>query len=129
MVYGGYMTTVLAYAAIYLIWGSTFLAIRIAVGSIPPLLMMGTRSVAAGALLLAWARLRGARAGARAWGHATLAGALMFSCAYGALAWAEQRIPSGVAALVVATLPLWLTGIEWAQRGRGASARAAAGAG
>src|SRR2546423_5823929 len=117
MLYGGYMTTALAYAAIYLIWGSTFLAIRIAVESIPPLLMMGVRCVAAGAILVAWAAARGERVTLRAWRHATLAGALMFGCAYGALARAEQRIPSGVAALVVATLPLWLTALEGAQRG------------
>jgi drug/metabolite transporter (DMT)-like permease len=117
------MAVVLAYAAIYLIWGSTFLAIRIAVASIPPLLMMGVRCVVAGSLLVAWAALRGERATARAWLHATIAGALMFACAYGALAWAEQRIPSGVAALVVATLPLWVTTLEWAQRGAAPSAR------
>ena len=112
------MATVLAYAAIYLIWGSTFLAIRIAVGSIPPLLMMGVRSVSAGLLLIAWATFRGQRAPARAWAHATVAGALMFGCAYGGLGWAEQRIPSGVAALAVATLPLWVTALEWARVGK-----------
>jgi drug/metabolite transporter (DMT)-like permease len=111
------MAIVLGYAAIYLIWGSTFLAIRIAVDSIPPLLMMGVRCVAAGSLLLAWAALRGQRANARQWRDAVLAGGLMFGCAYGGLAWAEQRIPSGVAALIVATLPLWMTSIEWVQRG------------
>ena len=111
------MAVVFGYAAIYLIWGSTFLAIRIAVGSIPPLLMMGARCATAGALLVAWAAIRGERATARQWGHAVIAGALMFGCAYGALAWAEQRIPSGVAALIVATLPLWVTSIEWLQRG------------
>jgi drug/metabolite transporter (DMT)-like permease len=111
------MAIVLGYAAIYLIWGSTFLAIRIAVGSIPPLLMMGVRCIAAGSMLVAWAALRGERASARQWRHALLAGGLMFGCAYGGLAWAEQRIPSGVAALIVATLPLWMTTIEWVQRG------------
>jgi len=110
------MALVLGYAAIYLIWGSTFLAIRIAVDSIPPLLMMGVRCVAAGSMLVAWAALCGDRASARQWRHALLAGGLMFGCAYGGLAWAEQRIPSGVAALIVATLPLWLTTIEWVQR-------------
>jgi drug/metabolite transporter (DMT)-like permease len=127
LVYGGYVAVVLAYAAIYLIWGSTFLAIRIAVESIPPLLMMGVRCVAAGLLLVGWATLRGERVNVRAWGHATVAGALMFGAAYGGLAWAEQRIPSGVAALIVATLPLWLTALEWAQRGRRPSPRALVG--
>src|SRR5215470_14161389 len=123
------VVTVLAYAAIYLIWGSTFLAIRIAVDSIPPFLMMGVRSVAAGLLLVGWATLRGERAPARVWARAAVAGALMFGGGHGALAWAEQRIPSGVAALVVATLPLWVTAIEWAQRGRRPSPRALIGVG
>jgi drug/metabolite transporter (DMT)-like permease len=65
---GGYMTTA-AYAAIYVIWGSTYLAISLAVDSIPPLLMMGLRCSAAGVLLLAWAALRGERAEARHWAH------------------------------------------------------------
>jgi drug/metabolite transporter (DMT)-like permease len=111
------MAIVLGYAAIYLIWGSTFLAIRIAVDSIPPLLMMGVRCVAAGSMLVAWAALRGERGNARQWRHALLSGGLMFGGAYGGLAWAEQRIPSGVAALIVATLPLWMTAIEWVLRG------------
>jgi drug/metabolite transporter (DMT)-like permease len=116
------MSTVLAYAAIYLIWGSTYLAIRVAVGAIPPLLLMGVRCVAAGALLLAWAALRGERATARDWGHAVIAGALMIACTYGALGWAEQRLDSGVAAILSATAPLWLTAFEWHRRGRPARA-------
>ena len=112
------MTTLLAYAAIYLIWGSTYLAIRIAVGDIPPLLLMGIRCVTAGALLLAWAALRGEHANLRQWRHATVAGALMIACTYGALAWAEQRLGSGVAALLSASSPLWLTTLEWRRRGR-----------
>lgn len=106
----------LSYAAIYIIWGSTFLAIRLAIGSIPPLLMMGVRCVSAGALLLAWAAWRGERVGWRVWGHAAVAGGLMFGCTYGGLAWAEERIASGIAALLVATVPLWLTVFEWAER-------------
>jgi drug/metabolite transporter (DMT)-like permease len=111
------MVTVLSYAAIYVIWGSTFLAIRIAIGTIPPILMMGIRCVIAGVLLLAIAGIRGEWPRWRAWGDATLAGALMFGAAYAALAWSEQRISSGMAALLVATLPFWLALIEW---GRGA---------
>ena len=119
--------TALSYAAIYLVWGSTFLAIRIAVGSIPPLLMMGVRCITAGVVLLLWATFRGEHVRPRAWGHAAIAGALMFGCAYGAVAWAEQRIASGVTALVVATLPFWLTVFDWAQRGRRPSPRALVG--
>jgi len=114
--FGGYAVTVLSYAAIYLIWGSTFLAIRIAIGTIPPILMMGIRCVIAGVLLLAVAAIRGDWPRWRAWGDAALAGALMFGAAYAALAWSEQRISSGMAALLVATLPFWLALIEW---GRG----------
>ncbi len=112
------MLTVLAYAAIYVIWGSTFLAIRMAIATIPPVLMMGIRCASAGAFLLTIALLRGERAGMRAWGDATLAGALMFGLPYAALAWSEQRISSGMAALLVATLPFWLTLIEWVRGSR-----------
>jgi len=119
--------TLFSYAAIYLIWGSTFLAIRLAVDSIPPLLMMGVRCVAAGALLLAWAAARGERTGWRAWRQAIVAGALMFGCAYGALAWAETRLASGVAALFVATLPLWMTLFDCAQRRETPAARTVVG--
>ena len=104
---------VAAYAAIYLIWGSTYLAIRLAVDSIPPLFMMGVRCAAAGALMLVWAAVRGERATLRHWGHAAFAGALMFAGSYGALAWAEQRVASGIAALLSATTPFWLTAFEW----------------
>ncbi len=104
----------LAYAAIYVIWGTSYLAIRIAVGSIPPLLMMGIRCTAAAALLLAWATLRGDRTNWRSWGHASIAGALMFAVCYSGLAWAEQRLASGLTALLAATTPLWLVVFDWA---------------
>jgi drug/metabolite transporter (DMT)-like permease len=110
--------TVLAYAAIYLVWGSTFLAIRIAIETLPPILMMGIRCVSAGALLMAVAFLRGDRPRWRTWREAVLAGALMFGGPYAALAWSEQRVSSGMAALLVATLPFWLALIEWARGAR-----------
>lgn len=100
---------VLAFAAIYLIWGSTYLAIRFAVESIPPLLMMGLRHTAAGLLLYGWVRLRGTPAPLRKhWKPAVIAGALFFLGGHGTLAWAEQQVPSGLAALLCATLPLWI---------------------
>jgi drug/metabolite transporter (DMT)-like permease len=100
---------VTAFAAIYLIWGSTYLAIRYAVETIPPLLMMGVRHVSAGAVLYAWARWRGTRAPQwREWVHPALIGAVLFLGGHGSLAWAEQRVPSGIAALLVATLPMWI---------------------
>src|SRR5438445_57944 len=117
IVLGGYMMIV-AYAAIYLIWGSTYLAIRIAVGAIPPLLLMGVRCTAAGLLLLAWSAARRERATAAHWRHAAVAGALMIGVTYGALAWAEQRLTSGIAALLSATSPLWLTTMQWRHVGR-----------
>jgi len=107
------MTMMMAYAAIYVIWGSTYLAIRIAVGDIPPLLLMGVRCTAAGLLLLAWSAARRERATAAQWRHAAVAGALMIGVTYGALAWAEQRLTSGIAALLSATSPLWLTTMQW----------------
>jgi drug/metabolite transporter (DMT)-like permease len=108
----------LAYAAIYLIWGSTYLAIRVAVGEIPPLLLMGVRCTIAGLLLLAWAMARGERTTLAEWRHATVAGALMIGVTYGALAWAEQRLGSGIAALLSAMSPLWLATLQWPDTGR-----------
>jgi drug/metabolite transporter (DMT)-like permease len=100
---------VAAFAAVYLIWGSTYLAIRYAVETIPPLLMMGMRHVTAGALLYGWARWRGMPAPKlREWFYPVVIGTLLFLGGHGSLAWAEQRVPSGIAALLVATLPMWI---------------------
>jgi drug/metabolite transporter (DMT)-like permease len=99
---------VLGFAAIYLIWGSTYLGIRYAVETIPPLLMMGVRHFVAGTLVYAWVRRRGTPAPQlRQWGYALIAGVFLFLCGHGVLAWAEQKVPSGLAALLCATLPLW----------------------
>jgi drug/metabolite transporter (DMT)-like permease len=100
---------VLALTAIYLIWGTTYLAIRYAVETIPPLLMMSMRHVAAGGALYAWTRLRGAPAPRlREWMYPVIIGTILFLGGHGSLAWAEQRVPSGIAALLVATLPMWI---------------------
>jgi drug/metabolite transporter (DMT)-like permease len=100
---------VAAFAAIYLVWGSTYLGIRYAVETIPPLLMMGVRHLIAGALLYGWVRWRGTPAPKlREWLHPGLIGTLLFLGGHGSLAWAEQRVPSGIAALLVATLPMWI---------------------
>ena len=100
----------LAFGAIYFIWGSTFLAIRFAVRTLPPLLTMGTRQLAAGLLLFAWLGARGKleRPEPRLWGPAFFAGACCFLGAHGLLAWAEMRIDSGLAALLSSTLPIWM---------------------
>jgi drug/metabolite transporter (DMT)-like permease len=107
-----------AFATIYLVWGSTYLAIRYAVATIPPLLMAGTRFFTAGALLYAWARMRGAPAPSRSnWRGAFIAGGLLLVGGNGGVSWAEQRIPSGLAALLVATAPLWMVLMSWASGG------------
>jgi drug/metabolite transporter (DMT)-like permease len=102
----------LALATIYVVWGSTFMAITIAVRDVPPLVAMGTRHVSAGALLLAWALPRGDRAADRiGWPQlraAAVFGGALFLCGHGGLAWAQQRIPSGAAALLVGSIPLWM---------------------
>ncbi|HXZ34266.1 MAG TPA: EamA family transporter [Terriglobales bacterium] len=99
---------VLGFAAIYLIWGSTYLGIRYAVETIPPFLMMGIRHLTAGVLVFAWARSRGASAPRlKQWWWALIAGAFLFLGGHGVLAWGEQKVPSGLAALLCATLPLW----------------------
>ena len=118
-----------AYASTWIIWGSTYLAIRWAVETIPPFLLVALRSLAAGAILLAWARLRGDQAPARAqWGAAVLAGAMYFLVGHGGLFWAEQRVASGPAALMIATEHFWVVLIAWAlPGGRAPSRRAAAG--
>lgn len=104
-----YLHLALAFAAIYLIWGSTYLAIRYAVEAIPPLLMMGIRHFTAGAILYGWLRWRGTPAPLRShWKTAMVAGAIFFLGAHGSLAWAEEKVPSGLAALLNATLPLWI---------------------
>lgn len=111
------LALIAAFAAIYLIWGSTFLAIRVAVETIPPWTMMGVRSVIAGLSLLLVARLtNGPRKASDApvnWKAAILAGGLMFVGGHGILAWGEQRIPSGLAAVLLAPLPIWIPLAAW----------------
>jgi drug/metabolite transporter (DMT)-like permease len=100
---------VAAFAAVYLVWGSTYLGIRYAIETIPPLLMMGMRHLLAGGFLYAWVRWRGTPAPRlREWTYPAVIGALLFLGGHGSLAWAEQRVPSGIAALLVATLPIWI---------------------
>jgi drug/metabolite transporter (DMT)-like permease len=103
-----------AFASIYTVWGSTYLAIRYAVETIPPFLMGGARFVVSGALLYIWARYRGAPRPTRLhWRNATIAGAFLLLGGNGAVVWAEQSMPSGLTALLVSILPFWLVIIEW----------------
>jgi drug/metabolite transporter (DMT)-like permease len=103
-----------ALGAIYLIWGSTYLAIRYAVETIPPFLMMGMRHIAAGSTLYAWTRLRGVPAPRlREWFYPVIVGTILFVGGHGTLAWAEETIPSGIAALLVATQPMFILLLSW----------------
>jgi drug/metabolite transporter (DMT)-like permease len=109
---------VLAFAAVYLIWGSTYLAIRVGVRSLPPFLMSGLRFVSAGGLLYALLRGRGAPAPTRAeWGHATIAGLLMLTAGNGLVTWAEKQVPSNLTALMVAGVPVYMALLDWAWPG------------
>jgi drug/metabolite transporter (DMT)-like permease len=107
------------FAAVYVLWGSTYLAIRFAVETIPPFLMAGTRHLVAGAILYAFARRRGApRPTARHWKAATGIGALLLLGGNGLVSWAEQRVASGPAALIVASVPIWMVLLSAAQERR-----------
>ena len=101
---------VLALLSLYLVWGSTYLGIRIAIESIPPLLMIGVRFVAAGGILYLVLRLRGVPAPSRSqWMGSAAVGVLLMGGGMGGVATAEQWVPSGVAAVCIATAPLWIS--------------------
>jgi drug/metabolite transporter (DMT)-like permease len=103
-----------AFASIYLVWGSTYLAISYAIETIPPFLMGGVRFLISGALLYLWARSRGAPRPTRLhWRNAVIAGGFLLLGGNGAVMWAEQVVPSGLTALLVSILPFWLVIIEW----------------
>ncbi|MFN2135816.1 MAG: EamA family transporter, partial [Candidatus Promineifilaceae bacterium] len=105
---------ILAFAAIYIIWGTTYLGIRIAVETMPPFLMAGTRFVFSGLLLFLILRLRGAPMPKRVhWRSAFIIGAFLLVGGNGLVTWSEQQVPSSTAALVVATVPLWIALFDW----------------
>lgn len=100
----------LAFAIIYLVWGSTFLAIRIGVHEVPPFLLAAMRFFVAGAILFFWMIFRGEHApSAREWAGVSALAVLIFALDYGLLFWAELRVPSGVAAVMLATIPAFMT--------------------
>lgn len=110
---------VLALGGLYFIWGSTYLAIRIAIETLPPFLMAGGRFLVAGGVLYLWARGRGAvRPTAALWKTGAASGVLMLLGGNGGVVWAEQFVPSGMVALLVATVPLWIVLQDWLS-GRG----------
>jgi drug/metabolite transporter (DMT)-like permease len=105
---------VAAFAAVYLIWGSTYLAIRIAIETIPPLLMAAVRFLAAGAVLYGWGRLAGGAPPRRAeLRTAAVVGFLLIVGGNGMVVYAEQWVPSGLAALLVAVEPLMIVLLLW----------------
>ncbi len=107
-----------AFASVYLVWGSTYLAIRIAIETIPPLLMAGIRFLIAGSIMYLWGRLRSGERPTRAhWKTTAIIGLMLLLIGNGGLSWAERLIPSGIAALLVAVSPLWFILIDWMQGG------------
>ena len=98
----------LAFFCIYLVWGSTYLAIRYAVATIPPLIVAGFRHIIAGVVLLTWAYFRGYRPIWREWRASLVLGFLYFVLGHGSLHWAETVVPSGWAALLIASEPIWI---------------------
>jgi len=101
--------TLLAFAIIYFVWGSTFLAIRVGVREVPPLVLASMRFFVAGAVLFLWMRLKGTPSpSCREWLAASLLAVCIFVVDYGLLFWAEQRVPSGIAAVMLATIPVFM---------------------
>ncbi len=106
------MQKVLAFAAIYLIWGSTYLAIRFGVQELPPFVLAGGRFFTAGLLLFLYARRNEAPLTRREWGETAVAGLFFFAATHGLGHWAQVRVPSGAAAVIVATVAFWLVGLD-----------------
>ncbi len=109
-----------AFAAVYFIWGSTFLAMRYAVETLPPFLMVAARCLVSGGILYGWLRLRGVPAPRREhWLSAAVVGPLLFVGGQAMVAWAQRRVPSGLAAVLLATSPLWMVLLAGRQRRSG----------
>jgi drug/metabolite transporter (DMT)-like permease len=109
---------VLAFLAVYLCWGMTYLAMRVAVRDIPPHLMSGARFLVAGLVLYLWTRRRGdPKPTAIQWRSAAMVGAFLLLGGNATVAWAEQQVPSGLAAVLIAVAPIWMVAFEWARGG------------
>lgn len=107
-----------AFAAIYIVWGSTYLAIRFVLETMPPFSTAGVRFLIAGAFLYGWSRSRGvARPTRIQWRNTAIVGGLLLLGGNGGVMWSEQYVPSGIAALLVAILPFWMVLIDWARPG------------
>jgi drug/metabolite transporter (DMT)-like permease len=119
---GSQILIILAFVAVYFIWGSTYLGIKYAIETLPPMLMAGTRFLLAGSVLYTWAKLTGNAKDSKSlrlihWRTALFVGALLLLCGNGGVTIAESRISSGLAALLVATEPLWIVLLNWATPG------------
>ena len=109
---------VAAFIAVYIIWGSTYLAIRFADETMPPFVMASVRFVVAGGLLYAWLRLRGTpRPKLIHWRSALIIGGLLLAAGNGLVSFAEVQVPSSVAAVIIAMVPLWMALIDWLRPG------------
>ena len=107
-----------AFAAVYLIWGSTYLGIRFAVETLPPFLMGGGRFLISGLILFTWLRVTGTPAPSRInWRRAAIAAALLLGVGNGGVNWAEQKVPSGLTALIIAGTPVWFALFDWIRPG------------
>lgn len=107
-----------AFAVVYVIWGSTYLGIRFAIETIPPFIMAGVRFLIAGSLLFVLVRLRGAKMpNLIQWRSAAIIGGLLLVGGNGGVTWAEQTVPSGIAALLVALVPVWVVVVDWVRPG------------
>lgn len=114
----GTLSVAAAFAAIYVIWGSTYLAIRYAVETLPPLMMAGTRFLVAGSILYAFVRARGVPSPTRLhWRNTAIIGGLLLLGGNGGVVWAEQTVPSSVAALLIISVPIWMVLVEWLRPG------------
>jgi drug/metabolite transporter (DMT)-like permease len=107
---------VLAFAAVYVLWGSTYLAIRLAIETLPPFLMTGTRFTLAGLILFTWSVINGERfiPPLHLWRRALVIGGLLLLGGNGGVVWAERYVATGLAALLVSTEPLWVVILNWA---------------
>ena len=106
-----------SFLAVYIIWGSTYLAIRFAIETLPPLLMAGARFLTAGVIMFAWAWLSGARPSRAHWIAAAIMGILLLAGGNGLVVWAEQSVPSSLTALLISMTPLWMALIDWLRPG------------
>ena len=109
---------VTAFAAVYLIWGSTYLGIRFAIETLPPFMMGGARFLIAGLILFGWLLFKGVSVPSKFhWTNAAMVGALLLGVGNGGVNWAEQKVPSGITALLIAVTPLWFALLDWLRPG------------